>query len=167
MFGEINILVIGLICLTEMAIAQLICMLQTWFISQKIAIDCGHLLRIAWKSSTHKKSVVTEPAKTKSKKTNKLDKTTAKVSSKGDKSIVKKHTNKDSKELEKKDVMMVRRSSFQKSLPCLRTPSNNFKNIFICLISLFHISKLDRYLTKIKVSGTVCPLLHIIYLCDT
>ena len=90
MFGEINILVSGPICLMEMAVAQLICMLQTWFISQKIAIDCGHLLRIARKSSTLKKSVVTESAKTKSKENNKLDMTTAKVSSKGDKSTVKK-----------------------------------------------------------------------------
>ena len=74
MFGEINILVSGPICLMEMAIAQLICLLRTWFISQKIAIDCGNLFRIAQKSSTQKKSVVTEPAKTKSKETNKLDK---------------------------------------------------------------------------------------------
>ena len=117
MFSEINILVSGPICLMEMAVAQLIYMLQTWFIYQKIAIDNSHLLRIAWKSSTQKKSVVTEPAKTKSKETNKLDKTTAKVSSKGDKSTVKKHTNMDNKELKKKDIMMVRRSSFQKSLP--------------------------------------------------
>ena len=63
--------------------------LKTWFISQKTAIDCGNLLRIAQKSSTQMKSIVTEPAKTKSKETNKLDKTTAKVSSKGDKSRVK------------------------------------------------------------------------------
>ena len=47
--------------------------------------------------TTQMKSVVTEPAKTNSKETNKLDKTTAKVSSKGDKSTVKKHTNMDSK----------------------------------------------------------------------
>ena len=92
MFGEINILVSGPICLMEIAVAQLICMLQTWFISQKIFIDCLHLLRIAGKSSTLKKSVVTESAKTKSKENNKLD-ITAKVSSKGDKSTVKKHTN--------------------------------------------------------------------------
>ena len=65
-------------------------MLHTWFISQKIAIDCGHLLSIARQSSTQKKCVVTEPAKTTSKETNKLDMTTAKVSSKGDKSTVKK-----------------------------------------------------------------------------
>ena len=89
MFGEINILVSGPIYLMEMAVAQLICMLRTWFISKNIAIDSGHLLRIAQKSSTQKKSVVTEPAKTKSKETNKLDKTTAKVSSKGDKSTVR------------------------------------------------------------------------------
>ena len=76
-------------------------MLQSWFISQKIATKCGNLLRIAQKSSTQKKSVVTEPAKTKSKETNKLDKTIAKVSSKGDKSALKKHTNIDSKELKK------------------------------------------------------------------
>ena len=89
MFGEINIFVNGPICLMEMAVAQVICMLQTWFISQKIAIDCGHLLRIAQKSPTQKKSVVTEPAKTKSKETNKLDKTTVEMSYKGDKSTVK------------------------------------------------------------------------------
>ena len=65
MFGEINILVSRPICLMKMAVAQLICMLWTWFISQKIAIDCGHLLRIVQKSSPQKKSVVTEPAKTK------------------------------------------------------------------------------------------------------
>ena len=53
----------------------------------------------------------------------------------------------DGKELKKKDVMMVRRSSFQKSLPCLRRPSNDFKNVFICLISLFDTSKIDMYLT--------------------
>ena len=84
MFGKINILVNGPICLLEMAAGQLICMLWTWFISQNIAIDCGHLLRTSWKSSNQKKSVVTEPAKRKSKETNKLDKTTAKVSSNGD-----------------------------------------------------------------------------------
>ena len=89
MFGEINILVNGPICLMEMAVGQLICMLQTQFISYKIAIDCDYLLRIAQKSPTQKKSVVTEPAKTKSKETNKLDKMTAKVSYKGDKSTVK------------------------------------------------------------------------------
>ena len=87
--------------LTEMALAPSICMLQILFTSQKIAFDYGHLLRIAWKSSTQKKSVVTEPAKTKGKETNKLDKMTAKVSSKGDKSTVKKYTNMDSKELKK------------------------------------------------------------------
>ena len=101
MFGEINILISGPISLMEMAVTQLIYMLLTWFISQKLAINCGHLLRIAQKSSTHQKSVVTEPAKTKSKETNKLDKTIAKVSYKGDKSTVKKHTNMDSKELKK------------------------------------------------------------------
>ena len=98
MFGEINILIIGPICLMEMVAAQLICMLQTWFIYQKIAIESDYLLRIAQKSSTQKKSVVTEPAKTKSKETNKFDKKTDKVSSKRDKSTVIKHTNMDSKE---------------------------------------------------------------------
>ena len=89
MFSEINILVSGPICLMEMAVVQLICMLQTQFIYKKIAIDCGHLLRIAQKLSNLKKSVMTESAKTKSKENNKFDMTTAKVSSKGDKSKVK------------------------------------------------------------------------------
>ena len=76
---------------------------------------------------------MTEPAKTKSKETNKWDKPTAKVSSNRYKSTVKKHTNMDNKELKKKDIMMVRRSSFQKSLPCLRRPS-----LYMCYIFIWY-----------------------------